>query len=123
VRPRQKANESRRPTAKPEVEECLVTTASQAAERKAALAYEREQKVRDRERAREEVARQKERERRQQAVDKAQAAFDAGEREHAKTSATIQAEADALEKRSQAEDARWAKQKDRLHAALRRARD
>jgi hypothetical protein len=83
----------------------------------------REQKERDRERAREAAARQKKRERRHQAVDTAQAAFDAGEREHAKTSATIQAEADALEKWSQAENARWAKQKDRLQAALRRARD
>ena len=44
-----------------------------AAERKAALAYEREQQRREREQAREEAARQKERERRQQAVDKAQA--------------------------------------------------
>src|SRR5215207_2156951 len=43
-----------------------------AAERKAALAYEREQRHRELERAKEEVARQKERERRQ-AVDKAQA--------------------------------------------------
>jgi hypothetical protein len=41
----------------------------EAAERKAALAYEREQKRRDVERAREEAARQKERERRQQAVE------------------------------------------------------
>jgi hypothetical protein len=43
-----------------------------AAERKAALAYEREQNRRDREREREEAARQKERERRQHAVAKAQ---------------------------------------------------
>ena len=45
------------------------------AERKVALAYEREQKHRDRERAREDAARQKERERREQTVDKAQAAL------------------------------------------------
>src|SRR5258708_37377260 len=54
-----------------------------AAERKAALAYEREQLRREREQAREEAARQKERERRQQAVDKAQAALDQAERQHA----------------------------------------
>src|SRR4051812_1979985 len=46
-----------------------------AAERKAALAYEWEQRRRDVERAREEAASQKERERRQQAVKKAQAAL------------------------------------------------
>ena len=93
-----------------------------AAERKAALAYEREQKNRDRERAREENARQRQRERRQQAVDKAQTALGKAEGEHARRAAAIQAEVKALEKRSQAEDARWDKKKKQLEAALRRAR-
>jgi len=94
-----------------------------AAEQKAALAYDREQRSRDRERAREEAARQKERERRQQAVDKAQAAFDKAEREHDAKAGTIEAERAAVEKRSQAEDARWEKQKTNLESALRRARE
>jgi hypothetical protein len=34
----------------------------------------------------------------------------------------IEAERAAVEKRSQAEDARWEKQRDKLEAALRRAR-
>jgi flagellar biosynthesis GTPase FlhF len=93
-----------------------------AAERNAALAFEKEQKRRERERASEEAARQKERERRQQAVDKAQAALDKAEQEHAKRAAAIQAEVEALEKRSQAEEARWDKEKERLEATLRRAR-
>jgi hypothetical protein len=93
-----------------------------AAERKAALAYEREQKRRERERANEEAARQKERERRQQAVDKAQAAMDEAEQEHAKRAAAIEAEMEALEKKSQTEEARWQKEKERLETALRRAR-
>ena len=93
-----------------------------AAERKAALAYEREQERRERERAKEEVARQKARERRQQAVDKAQAALDKAEREHTKRAAAIQAEVEAIENRSQVEDGRWDKEKTRLEAALRRAR-
>ena len=96
--------------------------ADKAAERKAALAYEREQKRRDRERAREEAARQKERERRQQAVDKAQAALDKAGRDHAKRAVAIHVELEALGKRSQAEDARWDKEKERLEGALRRAR-
>lgn len=91
-----------------------------AAERKAALAFEREQKRRERERA---AARQKERERRQHAVDKAQAALETAEREHAKRVAAIQAEIEVLEKQSQAEDARWGKERGRLEAALRHARD
>ena len=93
-----------------------------AADRKAAVAYEREQARRKLEQAREEAARQKDRERRQHAVDKAQAALDRAEREHAKRAAAIQAEAEALEKRSQAEDARWGKERERLQAALQRAR-
>ncbi|UGY02482.1 cell envelope biogenesis protein TolA [Bradyrhizobium quebecense] len=93
-----------------------------AAERKAALAYEREERRRADERRREEAARRKERERRQQAVDKAQAALDKGEQEHATRAAAIQAEVESLAKRSQTEDARWNKEKERLEAALRRAR-
>jgi hypothetical protein len=93
-----------------------------ATERKAALAYEREQRRRERERANEEAARQKERERRQHAVDRAQAALDKAEQEHAKRAAAIQAEVEALEKKSQTEEARWDKEKERLEAALRRAR-
>jgi hypothetical protein len=93
-----------------------------AAERKAALAYEREQKWREHERASEEAARQKDRERRRQAVDKAQAALEKAEQEHAKRAAAIQAEVEALEKRSQTEEARWDKEKERLEAVLRRVR-
>ena len=81
-----------------------------------------EQRRRELEQAREEAARQKDRERRQQAVDKAQAALDKAERQHAKKVAAIQIEMEALEKRSQAEDARWHNEKERLEAALRDAR-
>ena len=88
-----------------------------AAERKAALAYEREQSRRELERAKEEAARQKDRERRQQAVDKAQAALDKAEQEHAKRSAAIQAEVEALEKRSQTEKVRWDKEKEQIGRA------
>jgi hypothetical protein len=90
--------------------------------RKASLAFEREQRRRELGGAREGVARQKERERRQHAVDKAQAALDKAKREHAKRAAAIQAEVEALEKRSQTEEARWEKEKERLETALRRAR-
>jgi hypothetical protein len=93
-----------------------------AAERKAAFDYEREQGRRALERAKEEAVKQKDRERRQQAVDKAQAALDKAEQKHAKRAAAIQAEVEALEKRSQTEKARWDKEKERLEAALRRAR-
>ncbi|PIT02446.1 TolA protein [Bradyrhizobium nitroreducens] len=94
----------------------------QAAERKAALAFEKEQKRRQLEQAKEETARQKDRERRQQAIDEAQATLDKAEQEHAKRAAAIQAELEALEKRSQVEKARWHKEKEQLEATLWRAR-
>ena len=93
----------------------------QATERKVSVAFEKEQKRRHRERAREEAAKQQERERRRQAVDKAQAALDAAEREHEKKVAAIQAEVTALEKRSRTENVRWDKERQRLEAALLRA--
>lgn len=93
------------------------------AERKAAFDYERERRSRELERVKEEAARQKERERRQHAVDKAQTALEKAEQENAKRAAAIQAEVEALEKRSQAEKARWHKEKEQLEAALRRARN
>ena len=93
------------------------------AARKAAVAFEKEQKRREDERRKEEAARQKEREQRQQAIAKAQAAFDEAKGQHDERAAAIEAERDALETRSQAEDTRWEKQKVTLEAALRRARD
>jgi hypothetical protein len=93
-----------------------------AAERKAALAYEREQERRERERAREEAAQQKGRECRQQALDKAQAALEKAKREHEKRANAIQAEIEDLEEKARAENADWDKEKGRLEAALRRAR-
>jgi colicin import membrane protein len=91
--------------------------------RKAAAEFEKEKKRRDAERRREEAARERDRERRERAMAKAQAALDTAEREHSNRAADIQAEFEALEKRSQAEDDRWANERDRLQAALRRARE
>jgi hypothetical protein len=94
-----------------------------AAERKAAIAYEREQTRREREREREEAARLKERERKQRAVDKARAELDKAEQMHAERAAAIRAEQDALERKSQAEAARWDQEKGHLEKALKRARE
>jgi colicin import membrane protein len=90
--------------------------------RKAAAEFEKEQKRRDAGRRREEAARDKDRERREKATAKAQAALDKAEREHADRAADIQVEREALEKRARGEDDRWEKERERLQAALRRAR-
>ncbi|QQN62206.1 cell envelope biogenesis protein TolA [Bradyrhizobium diazoefficiens] len=93
---------------------------NEAAERKAAVAYERERRRRERERAKEEASRRKERERREKSVAKAQAALDEAEREHARRAAAIQSERDALERRAQNEETRWEKERKKLDAAERR---
>lgn len=116
--PRKAARKSKGPKAKKRSSRPV----DKAAERKAALGYEREQSRGELERAKEEAAKQKERKRRQQAIDKAQAALDKAGQGRAKRAITIHSEIEALEKRLQAEEARWDKEKERLEAALRRAR-
>jgi len=68
------------------------------------------------------AAESKKRERREEAVAKAQAAFDEAERDHDARAAAIKADRAVVEKRAQDEVARWEKQKEKLTAALRRAR-
>jgi hypothetical protein len=87
---------------------------NEAADRKAAQAYERERQCREREEAKEEAARQKERERRQQAIDKAQAALDNAEQEHTLRAAALRAELEAIEKKLKAEDTNWDEEAKRL---------
>ena len=93
------------------------------AAREAALAFERERKRRDSERRKEETAREKERKRREQAIAKAETALEEAKRDHDTQVEEIKRERAALDRRSQAEDARWEKQKEKLETALRRARD
>ena len=107
----------------PAVRSKAAPPANTAAERKAALAYEREEKRRNRERAKREAAEKRERERRQAAIGNAQRDLDAAEREHSEKAAAIDAEREAVEKKARAEEARWDKERDRLRAALKRARD
>jgi colicin import membrane protein len=91
--------------------------------REAALAFEREQKRRERARRKEEAACERERKRREQAVAKAERALEAAKLEHETKTKKIETDRAALDRRSQAEDARWEKQKEKLETALRRARD
>jgi colicin import membrane protein len=90
---------------------------------KAAAAFDKEQRRRETERKREEALEAKAQARREKAVSKAQTALDKAEREHANRTAAIQAKVDVLEDRKQAEAKRWEKQRERLQAAVRRARD
>jgi hypothetical protein len=91
--------------------------------RRAALEYEKAERLRESERRKEESARRKQRERRERAVAKVQAALEKAQHDHDRRTSTIEAQRSAVEKRSQAEEARWEKQKKKLESALRRARD
>jgi colicin import membrane protein len=93
------------------------------AAREAALAFEREQKRREGARRKEEVAREKQRKRREQASVKAERALEQAKRDHEAKVKEIERQRAALAKRSQAEDARWEKQKEKLETAVRRVGD
>ena len=93
------------------------------AAREAALALERERKRRDRERRKEEAAREKERKRREQAIAKAETALEKAKRDHETKVEEISRDRAALDGRSQEEDTRWEKQKEKLETSLRLARD
>ncbi|MDI1265270.1 MAG: cell envelope biogenesis protein TolA [bacterium] len=115
------AKAARKPAA-PKPRKALTRPIDEAAERKAAASYDREQKRREREQAKQDAARQKQRQHRQQAIDKAQAALDQAERKHTDRTAAMQAEIEALEKKLRDEEARWGQEKGRLGDALKRAR-
>ena len=93
------------------------------ATRAAAIAFEREQKRREMARRKEEVAREQKRRRREKAIANAERAFEKAEREHDTRTASIEKARAALDKRSRAEEVRWAKQKEKLETAIRRSRD
>jgi colicin import membrane protein len=92
------------------------------ASREAARAFEKEQKRRESERRREEAAQQKERARRERAIAAAEAALEEARQDHEAKLEDIEKDRAALDRRSQAEDARWRKKKEELEAGLRRAR-
>jgi colicin import membrane protein len=88
------------------------------AAREAALAFERERQRRESERRKAAAAREKERKRREQAIAKAEAALEQAKRDHETKVEAIERERAALDRRSQAEDARWEKQKEELETFL-----
>jgi colicin import membrane protein len=92
------------------------------AARDAARAFEKEQKRRESERRRQDAAQKKERARRERTIAAAEAALERARREHEARLEEIDKDRAALDRRSQAEDARWRKKKEELEAGLRKAR-
>lgn len=93
------------------------------AERAAAMEFEREQKRRELKSLKEKSAREKKRRHREQAIAKAERALEQAEREHETKLQEIEKARASLDKRSQAENVRWAKQKEKLETAVRRANE
>ena len=93
------------------------------AARDAALAFEREQKRRDNARRKEERAREKRRKLQQRAIAKAESALGEAKRLHEAKIKEIENDRAAVDKRFQAEDARWEREKEKLETALRGARE
>ena len=92
------------------------------AARAAARAFEREEKRREAERRRQAAVQQKERDRRERAIAAAEAALEEAKRDHQARIEGIEKDRAALDKRAEAEDARWQEKKEELEAALRKAR-
>jgi len=90
--------------------------------RAAAVAFGREQKRRERQSRREERAQEKERERGNRAVAAAAAALEEGKRAHEASVAKIEKARAALDRKLDAEEARWKKKQEQLERALRQAR-
>lgn len=90
--------------------------------RTAALAFEREQKRRERQSRKEEAALQKEGHRRDRAIAAAESALEAAENAHKRTVQEIATAQAALDRRSDREEARWKKEHEKLQDGLRRAR-
>jgi isocitrate/isopropylmalate dehydrogenase len=90
--------------------------------REAAAQYDREQKQREREARREEATREKEREQQERAIAAAEAAFESASRIHKKKAAALEKARVALDRKLEEENERWAEEKERREAALRRAR-
>jgi colicin import membrane protein len=90
--------------------------------RKAALAYEKEERRRRKQQEKEAAVAAKKRARRQRAEAKAAAALEKARSEHEAMTKGIDQERETLEKRADAENARWEKIKDRLERIAREAR-
>jgi colicin import membrane protein len=91
--------------------------------RDAALEFEREQKRRGNARRKEERAREERQKLHEHAIAKAERSLEEGKQVHEANVKKIEKDRAAVDKRSQAEDARWGRQKEKLEAALHRARD
>jgi colicin import membrane protein len=113
----------KRVKSQPKSQEHRAHRVNQTAAKDAAFAFEREQKRRDTARWKEERARAKRRKLQEQAIAKAEKTLEEARRVHEAKIKEVEKDRAAVDKRSQAEDTRWERQKEKLEKALHRARD
>ena len=101
----------------------VINLADERAARRAADAYEREHEKREHEERKEQAARAKAHAARGHAIAKAEAAFRQAKESHNDKAREIEDERAALDDRADTEQARWEKQKTKLDAYRRRARE
>lgn len=114
-----------KPKSKPKTENAAPkrpASRTAAADRAAALAYEKEEKRRALQEQREKGERRRAAARRERAVAAAEEALRQAEAAHDRTASGLDRERAALDRRTEAEAHRWSREKDRLQEALHRAR-
>ncbi len=97
-------------------------SAGRAADRRAALAYEKQEARRERQKRKEEAALQREREQREAASEAAESALQEAEEAHLGVVKEIEKAQAELDRKSTAENARWDREREKLQDALRKAR-
>lgn len=116
------AEPSKRKRVKPAPKPMASDGGGDAAARRAAAAYKKQRQKDDAKREREEAAEAKAHERREVSVASAQSELVEATRKHNDTMAALETKRSAIEKRIKAEEDRWTGQRDKLEAALKRAR-
>lgn len=94
-----------------------------AKDRAAIISLEKERKWRDRERAAEEAAEERAQEKQDRAIEKAQDALDAAREQHEDALAELSSAREKLDRRENIQNDRWDEQREKLEAALQRAKD
>jgi hypothetical protein len=112
-----------RPTPKKAQKLTPAVKPSEAADRAAIVSFEREKLRLARDRARQAEAEQRRHQERRRKTGKAEAALETARQRHAAASGEIEREQEKLERRADAEEQRWRKERETLAAAIRKAKE
>jgi colicin import membrane protein len=112
----------RPPSKRPKIDRSAAKPMDETKARAASAAFDREQKRRQAKERKAEAARARQQERQDRTIAAAQAALDAATRDHQAKVEEIEEARATLDRKFEAEEARWKKREGELEGALRRAR-